>query len=174
MFDSKTDVFKERVYCGDVIMKDYLSAGRALFDDPAAFAPRYGAWGAEYAYCEPDVEDTLDAYLLYPCKGLPMRVELNQRGGRVCLGNNKQARIPDTTYCYVDASGSDICALFRRIEGQDFVRTLNMKSEIFINGKKVASCASHVLRDGDRVRMGGAEVLYRRRPEPITGTRYGF
>ena len=155
-------------------MKDYQPAGRALFGDFAAFAPRYGAWGAEYAYCEPDVEDTLDAYLLYQCKGVSMRVEMNQHSGRVCLGSDKRARIPNTTYCYVDASGADICTLFRRIDRQDFVRTLNIKSEIFINGKKVASCASHVLRDGDRVRMGGAEVLYRRRPEAKAGMRYGF
>lgn len=154
-------------------MKDYQAAVRPLFCGVAAFAPDCGAWGAEYAYFEPDADDTLASYLRYECKGVPMRVELNQRGGRICFGGKKRAKIPYAHYYYVD--GADVTPVcFRRIGAQDFVRTLNMKSEIFINEKKVASCASHLLGDGDKVRVGGVEIIYRTRPEPKAGTRLGF
>jgi len=153
-------------------MKDYQVAGRPLFCGGVAFAPNYDAYGAEYAYFEPETDDMLASYLRYECKGVSMRVELNQSGERIYFGGKKREKMPNAYY-YID--GAEVVLFcFRRIGKRDYVRSLNMKSGIFINGKKVALCASHVLRDGDRVCIGGAEVLYRTRPEPKAGTWYGF
>ena len=154
-------------------MKDYQVARRPLFCGVIAFAPNYDAYGSEYAYFEAETDDMLVSYLGYEWEGVSMRVELNQSGGRVYFGGKKRAKIPNAHYYYIDGADTAFFC-FRRIGKRDYVRSLNMKSGILINGKKVASCASHVLRDGDRVRMDGVEVLYRTRPEPKAGVRYGF
>lgn len=169
------NIWRKETHGGDVVMENHKLAGRLLFGD-SAVVPEEDAWGAEFAYFEEDIpENAPDAYLLYDCEGVPMRVELNRRGGRVCMGSEKRAKAPYADCCYVSGRGvRKRHALFRRIGTQYFVRCLDARSEIFINGRAVKSCASRLLRDGDKIRMGSAEVLFRKRPQPKAGTRFGF
>ena len=109
----------------------------------------------------------VDGYLRYEINGSSMWAELSE--DVTSVGSSKEA-----DYCIVGKGVSGRHALFRRDEGQYYIRNVSAEGETFLNDIALDKGEERPIETGSIIRLCGVEMPFLRRPAPSLGSLCGF